>query len=267
MPVFESSAEDVLGLWSATPVAASVSFGVETSTGQPSAEVYRSNLPADPQAALQVFSDSSDSLIRVKAALEDVPNRLDGLVTRTKARQAAQPAAGISFAIGDSIQEPGLEGELLSMLAEADQGAQGTLSFGIGDMAGEAWNSAKAQLDALIAQIDRDVLHFAWVETSISGQLVARTTVAWGGDLQNFYEQDIDSDQSNLHEHTLQTVTLTRHLRLRLFMTVAAGSVKVAGLMVTPGGAVLALPAIFQFVTKIVAQARDLQSIQNPQGV
>lgn len=269
MPVFESSAEDVLGLWTSVPAATAggqVSFGIGETPSQLEGEVYRSNLPGDLLQARQVFNDSDAALERVRAALEGVPDRLDGLVSRTQQRRQAQAGSGVSFAAGGTDLEPGAEGELLSMLAEADQSGQTAVSFGIGEIASDAWNAAKAQFDTLIQQLDRDVLHFAWVETSQDDRLLARTTVAWGGDMQNLYEVDIDSDESNLHEHTIVTVTLTRHLRLRLFATVVAGSFKAASLMIAPGGAVLALPAIFNYVTKIVAQARELQSIQNLQG-
>ena len=80
------------------------------------------------------------------------------------------------------------------------------------------------------------------------------------------WQTDITPEQSSLHENSLMTAARTRHLRLRLFVTVATGSIKVASLMVSPGGPVLALPAVFQYVTQIVAQARELQSIQTPQG-
>ncbi|HEY3312127.1 MAG TPA: hypothetical protein VGK00_10855 [Anaerolineales bacterium] len=261
MPVFESSAEDVLGLWAETPQAGAVSFGMGEESLPPEVEVYRVNLPGDPQVARAVFEHTEAVFERMQAALDDVPDRLDGLVQRTQAA-GQQQAGGVSFSAPALELEPGPEGELLGMLAEADQGAMGGLSFGLGDLASEAWEQAKAQFKALMAQIDRDVLHFAWVETNISGQLVARTSVDWSGDVQTVWSEGVGPDQASLHERTLNSATLTRHLRLRLFVTVASGAVKVAGLMAAPGGVVLALPAVYQYVTKIVAQARELQALQ-----
>ena len=263
MPVFESTADDVLGLWAATPPAGAVSFGLDAESAAPAGELYRTRLPAGPDAAQEVFESSAAIFARVNAALDDVPARLDGLVDRVNRQKQA---AGLNFAVGSLEQETGPEAELLDLLAEADRGGTSELNFGIGDLASQAWDAARAQFDALIAQIDRDVLHFAWVETLVSDQLVAHTTVAWSGDMQTVWSAGVNAEQSKLHEGTLSIVTRTRHLRLRLFVTIASGSVKVAGLMATPGGALLALPAVYQYVTKIVAQARELQSIQLPQG-
>ncbi|HEY3311044.1 MAG TPA: hypothetical protein VGK00_05325 [Anaerolineales bacterium] len=263
MPIFESSAEDVLGLWAAVPQSGTVSFG----TGSPSLpaeeEVYSVHLPADPQAARQVFASSEATFRSVDQALNLVPARLGDLVER---QQTAQPAAGVSFSARVAEQESGLDGELLGMLEDADHSVTGEVSFGLGDLTSQAWQAAKEQFNTLMKQIDRDVLHFAWVETTQSNQLFARTTVDWTGDMQTLYDDEISLEQSYLHEQTLRTVTRTRHLRLRLFVTVATGSIKVASLMAAPGGAALALPAVYQYVIKIVAQARELQSIQTPQG-
>jgi len=263
MPVFESTADDVLGLWATAPQAAPVSFGLEAESATPAAEIYRTRLPASPDEAQKVIESSESVFLSVNAALDNVPARLDDLVERANHQKQV---SGVNFAVGSLEQERGPEGELLDLLAEADRGGTGELNFGIGDLTSQAWEAARAQFDALIAQIDRDVLHFAWVETLVSDQLVAHTTVAWSGDMQTVWSAGVNAEQSKLHEGTLSIVTRTRHLRLRLFVTVASGSVKVAGLMAAPGGAVLALPAVYQYVTKIVAQARELQSIQLPQG-
>jgi hypothetical protein len=263
MPVFESTADDVLGLWTAAPQAAPLSFGLDAESAAPAGELYRTRLPDGPDAAQKVFDDSAAIFARVNSALDNIPARLDGLVERAN---HPKQAAGLNFAVGSLEQETGPEAELLDLLAAADRSGTGELNFGIGDLTGQAWDAARAQFDALIAQIDRDVLHFAWVETLIADQLVARTTVAWSGDTQTAWSAGVNAEQSRQHEGTLSIVTRTRHLRLRLFVTVASGSVRVAGLMATPGGAMLALPAVYQYVIKIVAQARELQSIQLPQG-
>jgi hypothetical protein len=62
-----------------------------------------------------------------------------------------------------------------------------------------------------------------------------------------------------LHQRSLHIVTQTRGLHLRLFATIAVGATKVSSLLATPGGAVLALPAVYQYVMQIVAQVKQLQ--------
>jgi len=267
MPVFETTVGDELGLWSAAPQSEAVSFGVDDESAPPASDLlYRVNLPSNSADADRVFSSTEAAFARIDAALVDVPARLDGLVARTRENESKQ-SSGLSFAVMPENQESGADGELLMQLADVERsasglGTEGAVSFGLSETVNEAWGSARKQFEALLAQIDRDVLHFAWVETTISGDLIARTSVDWSGDAQTVWNGDANDEQLGLHQRNLRFVTQTRGMRLRLFVTVASGAVKMAGLMATPGGAVLALPAVYQYVTKILAQARELQSIQ-----
>lgn len=258
MPVFESSADDVLGLWVSQP--RDVSFGLADESLQPDVETYRVQLPADLDLAREILKTNHAALARVNASLDQVPDRLGGLVERSQQSRQAQSSA-VSFDANPLVQEDALDAELLGQVAAVDQGAEAGVSFGISELAGEAWQTARSQVDAIMKQIDRDVLHFAWVETSIAGQLLARTTINWSGDLQTVWAEDVEPSQTSLHESTLIAAARTRHLRLRLFVTVASGSAKVASLMATPGGALLALPVVYQYVLKIVTQTRELQTI------
>jgi len=265
MPVFESSAEDVLGLWSATPASAVLSFSIGEDTLAEEEQVYRVHLQEDSGAAWEMLRSGQARLLRMEYSLENVPERIEQLVERTQ-KKRQQPAEGVSFDTNMGEPEAGPESELLALLAATDRAAAGEVSFGIGDLTTQAWVAARAQFDALIAQIDRDVLHFAWVETDFAGQLIARTSVSWNGDTQTVFDGGITPGLADLHESTLKTVSHTRQLRLRMFVTIASGSAKVAALLASPGGAVLALPAVYQYVTQIVAQAGELTSIQTPQG-
>jgi hypothetical protein len=199
------------------------------------------------------------------AALTGVPARLDGLVAKTEAG-LQKHASAVSFDISTSAQQPGVDDDLLLRLAEVDRNATGRgggeVSFGLGEAASDAWGAARAQFEALIAQIDHDVLHFAWVETTISNRLIARTSVDWSGDAQTVWDAGVNNEQLAQHQRTLRMVTQSRGMRLRLFVTVSSGAVRVASLMAAPGGALLALPAVYQYVSTILAQARELQSIQ-----
>jgi hypothetical protein len=204
----------------------------------------------------------------LNAALENVPARLDSLVARTQERQqkAGGGAGAVSFDILEQ-QEGGPEGELLALLADAEiegKRATGEVSFGFVEDTSAAWEQAKAGFEGLVEQISREVLHFAWVETNVAQVLIARTTVGWSGDAQTAFITEIDDAQVGLHGRTLKMVTQTRSLRLRLFITIASGATKVSTLIATPAGAVLALPAVYQYVMQIVAQVKQLQSIQSP---
>ncbi len=267
MPVFESTVDDELGFWASVPTPKTVSFGVENVSAPVGELLYRVNLPADATDSEQVFNSNTAAMQRIEAALSEVPARLDGLVTRTHANLERQ-SDGLSFDVLAGSDENELEGELLLQLADVDMGASGkkaagAVSYGIGETVSEAWGEAKNRFDALISQIDRDVLHFAWVETAQANELIARTSVDWSGDAQTVWQAGCSDVQLGLHQRNLRFVTQTRALRMRLFVTVASGAARVASLMATPGGAVLALPAVYQYVSKILAQARELQGIQS----
>ena len=260
MPIFESSANDPLGLWELAPQ--TVSFGMgEDETAAPPAEgtIYKLNLPADATSARQAMLGQEAALETAGAALQGIPTRLADVAAQMQQRQQTQPG---SPSFDAAALTP--EAELLLALAEIERGPGGEVSFGLGEDLGAAFEAAKAQFEKLMAQLDRDFLHFAWVETSISNRLIARTSVDWSGDSNTTWAENIASEQVAMHQRALSIASQTRNLRLRMFVTVAGGTAKVAGLMTTPAGAVLALPVMYQYVSNILKQAKELQSIPTP---
>jgi hypothetical protein len=270
MPIFESTGtSDPLGLWTAAPQTAAVHFGIgdEPDSPPPDVPVFRVNLPGSGESADEAFDNSEDYFERVNAALDDVPARLDDLVSRMQARQAA--GESVSFDLASLEAESGPEGDLLLMLDDVSsaESVQGQVSFGLEDVSrgtmepvSQAWQEAKARFDALMEQINREVLHFAWVETNIAGQMIARSEVNWSGDATTLWVEDVSDEQKSLHHRTLNLAARTRNMKLRLFVTVAGGAAKVTTLMAA-GTPVLALPAVYQYVTSIIKQVRQLQTV------
>ena len=250
MPIFEATGTgDPLGLWDEAAPAA----------GQP---VYRVNLTESMPAARSALAENLAGFERLNAALDEVPAQLDRLVQR---QQAA--VSGVSFGVAGMQSETGPESELLSLLALCDAtalggtGPQGGVSFGIIEDASAVLEQAKEKFAALLAQVNHEMLHFAWVETKIAGQLIARTEVGWSGDVTTIWHNLTPAEQIALHGRTLEIVTRTRNLKLRLLITVTGGAAKMAALMAAPGGAVLAIPAMYQFVTTILEQVKQIQSV------
>ena len=85
--------------------------------------------------------------------------------------------------------------------------------------------------------MDHEVLHYAWVELKIADQTIARSKVGWSA-AHTIWIDAISIEQMLMHMRTLKVVSLTRHLKLHLLLTVAIGAAKMSQLMVTPGGAV-----------------------------
>lgn len=266
MPIFEViGSSDPLGLWDTTPQAVSFSVG-EENTPEATVPVYRVNFSDDIEASNNTLAENLASFERIEAALDQVPSQLDGLVRRVKEKQQ-KAAPGVSFALADIQEEPGLEGELLSMLAISDSAALGGtgpegVTFGLIEAASGVLGQAKEKFEALLEQANREIVHFAWVEMKIAGQILARTEVGWRSS-NTFLHNAISAEQISLHKRTLGVVSRTRNIKLRLLLTVAGGAAKVAVLMVTPGGAVLAVPAVYDYVKKILDHVKDLDSIQS----
>jgi len=260
MSVFETSTEDPLGLWNPAPPAA-LHFGVGDEPASPpeGVTVYRVNLPASLQASDQALQNSEELFRRVDAALQTVPARLDALAQREKERQ--QKAAAASFDTSAFEVETGPEGDLLALLQPESQSQAAPLHFGIAEDASAAWEQAKAELDSLLAQVSRELLNFAWVETKVSGLAVAQTIVNWSGDAQTAWAQGITPQQISLHSRTLRVASTSRNLKIRLFATASAGAARLTAQLSTPGGAFFALPAVYKFVLQIVQQVRELQAL------
>jgi hypothetical protein len=259
MSIFEAAGiSDPLGLWDTSPQI--LSFGIEDEANAP---VYRVNLPESLAASSSALAGQLASFERLQAALKAVPSQLDGLQRRAQAA-----ASGVSFAVSGAAPESGPEGELLALLAEADstalrETAPDGLSFGGSEVMSAALGQAKDKFGALLEQVNQDILHFAWVETKIEDLIIARTKVGWSGDSTTLLHGLTTEEHTFLHRQTLEVVSRTRNLKLQMLLTISGGAAKVAVLMASPGGPMLALPAVYQYVMKILDQAKQIQSLQS----
>lgn len=244
----------LIGPWQAG-APASVSFAAGESSAPPDAPVWKVSLPADPLEADQALAEAEAQIAAAESALDEVPARLDAIAT-------SQPR-GVSFdAASFGVEAESAEADLLSLLDHARSIEQGrTVSFGAFDFASEAWEQARVQFEAFLGQLQREVLHFAWVETNVEGQILARTTVGWSGDSDTLWLEGADAVQLAIHRRALQVAVKSRALRLRMFSTVTSGAAKLSLLLTTPAGAVLALPAAWKYVTDILAQIKSYQTL------
>jgi len=267
MPIFEViGSSDPLGLWDTTPQAVSFSVGEENAPNA-AEPVYRVNLSDNIEASNSALAENLASFERMKAALDQVPFQLEGLVRRVQEKQQ-KAASGVSFALADLQPEAEPESELLSWLAISDSTAlSGTgskgVSFGLIAVASGVLGQAKEKFDALLEQVNHEVLHFAWVEMKIADQIIARTEVVWSAST-TIWNDTASAEQMALHKRTLGVVSRTRNIKLRLLLTVVSGAAKMAALMVTPGGALLAIPAVYEYVLKILEHVKQLNSIESP---
>lgn len=222
------------------------------------APVWKVSLPEDPFAAEQALSEAEAQIAAAEAALNEIPARLEAVTS-------AQPRGSqVSFeAAPHRIETDSPEASMLDLLGHARSLEQGrtVISYGMTDFASEAWEQARVQFEAFVGQIQREMLHFAWVETNVAGRVLARTTVGWSGDNNTAWLDGVAADQVAIHRRALQVAIKSRALRMRIFATVTGGAAKLSILLSTPAGAVLALPAAWKYVTDILAQIKSYQTL------
>jgi hypothetical protein len=258
-----------LGLWSMAPEPqlSRISF---SSPGETPPVIWRCDLPGDLEKAGAIIYRAEAGLQANQAALEEGEQRLNAL-TRTK-------TGGFSFsleAFDQELPEPERETLALLSLSQADRigvsfdiGEQwDSVSFGPVQETSGKWNQATQKLGAFFEQLKRVVGHYAWVETRVQGQLLARSTVNWIGDLETACSVLPDAQFKQIHERSLRLALASRAAMLRTFGVISASAIKLSALLATPAGAILALPAAFHFINQVQAEwVRHQQSLENANG-
>jgi hypothetical protein len=264
-----SGFEDPFGLWMVTPTAPSpadgdVSFaapGSETSSPE-EVIVWRINLPADAIDAENAFSKGEQRLVQAQSKLDEVPDKLDVLLASLSETRETEDGAVHFSAQGVEIAPDSPEADLLALVYEADAAANlprtdEEVSFGLAESLGGKLTEVKAEFNSLLEQVNRELLNFAWVETAVKGQLIARSTVKWGGDAATFWVEGINNQQMALHQRSLKTAIETRNMRLRMVALVTSGAIRVSAMLATPGGQLMALPIAYKYIRAILAQVKN----------
>jgi hypothetical protein len=250
----------VLGNWDIPPLPVSqvVSFGAPAPDVE-QAPTWRINLPADPAQAIQQLDYVEIQLQASQEALGSVPDRIEQLVNRSQAEARGE----VSFA---AEPLPPAETELLRLLGAAGQtavrGEQPEVSFGLGQDLGAELRKATEGFQQFTQKISHLIAHFAWVETQVTGHLLARTVVGWTGDMDTLWEEYLRPEQIDLHRRSLDLAITSRAAVLRTFIVTTQGAAKLSVLLATPGGAILALPAAWKYVNQILAELEKIRDLK-----
>jgi hypothetical protein len=241
------------------PAAPGVSYSIDkagTEAGTEAYPVWRLDLPADPSSAEMVLAERQEVLGAVQLALEDVPARLASLV------QHAQLTGGVgpSFAPPSAEALPEPEAEALELLHALELPAVG-LSYAAGSEERRGLEQAFDQFKADIDDLLRLVTHFAWVETEQDGRLIGRTVVGWSGDLDTLWHAGLTPEQRELHHRSLRQALASRNILLHAVVVTLRSAAKLAVLLTTPGGALLAVPVAWKFVKEIMADIEKYKLI------
>jgi hypothetical protein len=227
--------------WLPAQTAGMVSF----QTGEESpAPLWRLDLPADAQQAAALLDASQAQLRATEDALEHALARLEAL--------ASGGTEMTSFAAG---APESAEQEVLLWLSAAQPGM---ISFGGPSL--EMASEAAARLGETLRALPLQALHLAWVETRLEGALLARSAVDWIGDYQTAWSAESGAEQRAYHARSLALAVLSRLALLRMVAAAVQGAVKLSSLVAVPGGAIMALPAAWQFIQRLVGEAGRYQN-------
>jgi hypothetical protein len=235
---------DVLGLWVAVPlsVAETVAFDTASLTN-PSPAVWRANFPADMGKAQTQLSEGELVLQISQKNLAITANRINEFVQ--------SPMAGLSFEAflaRKPLNQP--ETELLLLLREIRDNKP--VTFTPGENFTSRLGRTAQQFQAFLNKLQQSVLYYTWIETRVQEQLLGRTTIAWTGELDTIWQADLDPEQVILHQRTLSLALSSRTTLLQSFVMATQFAAKLAVLLSTPGGSILALPAAWKFINSSI---------------
>jgi len=251
VPKFEFQAPvafgTVLDFWSAAPPPAeAVSF--EAGSMVEDTPVWRVDLPADLDAASAALAAGESQVEAAQRALDVAVERLGTFVSAQVAApsfDASSPAA----ALGDP------EAEALALLNEIQTGTP-AVSFGLGEKIVAGLDTVAQQFQEFVDALLRNVGSYAWVETRIEGRLVCRTSIGWSGDAKNLWLGPADAQMLALHQRALSIAIESRNTFVKTFIVSAQSAVKLVTLLSVPGGAVLALPTAWRFISQVLAEIK-----------
>jgi len=252
----------VFDLWQLPPEGSreSVAFGPPGAPAQEgAAPTWRMDLPTDPEAALKQLSRAEAQVEAADRALETIPAQLDELVRRAGGRPGGSVVFGPAPAAGAPEQplSPS-EREVLGWIAAADPRQ---MDFGARAGRTNDLKEASGEIRQAVDRLLQLLLHLAWVETQVQGQLVARTVVDWSGDLGTAWQLATTEELFDLHRRALRLALAARLTMLRTLIVVTQGAVKLSALIATPGGALLALPVAWKYVNQVLSELKNYAEI------
>ncbi|HWQ84504.1 MAG TPA: hypothetical protein VN363_08065 [Anaerolineales bacterium] len=232
--------------------------------------VFVCDLPANPEQAEFELAQAETALQSNLASLQDSQARLDQLVHIQ--------AGGVAFDVPGYPPSPGYppgpgyspgspESQLLALLGTSvPDGEWDPSSFGAGEAVSGQWQKIAVGFQEFMDRLNQVVGHFAWVETQINGKLIVRSSVGWTGNLDTAWNAAPTHESAALHQRTLRLALTSRTAMLRAFGVISAGAVKLTALVASPAGAVLALPAAWNFIRQVQAESARYASIKQEIG-
>ena len=243
---------EVLGLWAVVRQPSDDISGFSLGlAGVVDSPVWRANYSEDPGSAEANLVKGEARLVISEKVLDNVPERLNGFIR-------AQ-SSSLDFGVGVSSPEQisaKPEAELLALLQEI-QRAGTPVSYGIGEKLFSGWEQASHQFMAILDRVGKFVTCYARVETRAQDQLLGQTTVSWTGDVNTAWQAGLAPEQVRLHQRTLALALESRDTLFRAVLMATQLAFKLSVLLSTPGGVILALPAVWRFIHQVLAESGE----------
>jgi hypothetical protein len=239
-----------LGGWAAVPTDAGLAYAAPDAAA-PEMQLWRADFPADPQQAAAHLERGAQQMAAIQRALPLAHERLEALASRTP-----PDPAGLSFAGAAGGTLPPAEAELLDTLDALTRRDQAAISFGFGWLDGltQGWQDAVQRVREFAERVAQAAAPRAMVETRATGRLLCRTSIDWGGDAATLWRPATTPQQAAQHWRTLDLALAARVTLLNAFSLLVRGATLLARLSATlanPGGALLAIPAVWRFIHRI----------------
>jgi hypothetical protein len=243
-----AGAPNVFGLWTAVrvSVAAPVAFDLgPASEAGAEAFVWRMALPDNTYLAIEQLQAGAAQLRAADTALRECEQRLTALVE--------SGARGASFDLGGTAL-PAPERDLLRTLDALHQTSQ-PVAFGLMSDLTDRWRQTFSSGQAFMDRLTRMLSQYAWVETEIGAELVGRTVLDWTGGMHTAWPRTVNVGHVLLHANALSIALGARQRLIKALVTAGRGAVLLSTLpamLATPLGAIVALPAAWQFIRQVV---------------
>jgi hypothetical protein len=251
--VFPGVNEDPFGMWDVVPATSGISFGTGEAAA-PEKPVHRINF-ATPDEGAALLTAQQCELQDQQATLTQIEQRL---------AEIGRSGSGVSFAA--PIDQPPEFVQPEQNLEAAMQRITAPVSYGLFDRKQQA--EQESDLDAtnqwrqFLEQVREMIANYARVETEIAGNPIGQTAVSWTGDFRTIWTPAVTAADMNLHRRNVDVTLQWRLGTLRFVGVVGAGAANVAIKVGVPGGQLLALPAVWNFVKDVLKEWRKLQALK-----
>ncbi len=196
------------------------------------------------------------------ADFPDFEARVDAAI---EALARSERTAGASFAASSTSAELVTLTELVAMVRASDD-PDAALDFSAEARDGGPLAELRRDFAAFIRGVWRDLRHLAVVDTGGEGQVQVHTRIGWTGDTISVIAGDVGVAQLDAHGAAVRAAVLATTRRIRLLTTMATTATKIAAMIASPSGAVMALPLAYKLVREMYEQWRTTGPEPGPGG-